>query len=148
MRTRGRGAMAKDTVFSPSFGNRPSYFVGREALMGRLIAGLENAPGSRSRAVVLLGQRGSGKTVLLSELADRAANKGYVVATPTVAAGGMLERIVEKIQDSGERYAKDRKARVSGASVGALGFPLDCSSRVKFRRRRASSTSLRSSRVS
>ena len=115
--------MVKDTVFSPSFGNRPSYFVGRETLMDRLIAGLENAPGSRSRAVVLLGQRVSGKTVLLWELADRAANKGYVVATPTVAAGGMLERIVEKIQDSGERYAKDRKARVSGASVGALGFP-------------------------
>lgn len=44
------------------------------------------------------------------------------MATPTVAAGGMLERIVEKIQDSGERYAKERKTRMSGASVGALGF--------------------------
>ncbi len=114
--------MVKDTVFSPSFGNRPSYFVGRETLMDRLIAGLENAPGSRDRAIVLLGQRGGGKTVLLRELADRAAEKGYVVATPTVAAGGMLERIVEKIQDSGERYAKERKTRMSGASVGALGF--------------------------
>ncbi len=50
--------MVKDTVFSPSFGNRPSYFVGRETLMDRLIAGLENASGSRDRAIVLLGQRG------------------------------------------------------------------------------------------
>ncbi len=79
-------------------------------------------PGSRERAVVLLGQRGSGKTVLLWELADRAESLGYVVATPTVASEGILERIVEKIQDAGEKHLGHRKQHVSGGSVGALGF--------------------------
>lgn len=111
-----------DPIFSPSFGNRPTQMVGREGLVRQLLGGLESRPGSRERVAVVLGQRGSGKTVLLWEIADHARKKGFVVATPTVAAEGMLERIVEKIQDDGERYVKDRKTHLTGGSVGALGF--------------------------
>ncbi len=116
--------MIKDTIFSPSFGNRPSQLVGRENLLDELLAGLKQKPGSRERAVVILGQRGSGKTVLLWELADRASDIGYVVARPTVASEGMLSRIIEKIQDDGARFVKaeNGKARASGGSVGAFGF--------------------------
>lgn len=110
-------------VFSPSFGNRPSYLVGREPVIDTFLEGLAQEPGSRERAIVLLGQRGSGKTVLLWELADRASNLGFVVATPTVASEDMLERIVEKIQDDGERYIKpSRTSHLTGGSVGAFGF--------------------------
>ena len=62
-----------DEVFSPSFGNRPSFLVGRSQLLSQLEQGLQSRPGSRERTVVVLGQRGSGKTVLLWELADRIA---------------------------------------------------------------------------
>ena len=48
---------------------------------------LEQEPGNRDRAMLMLGQRGSGKTVLLWELADRARKLGFVVATPTVLRG-------------------------------------------------------------
>ena len=111
-----------DTIFSPSFGNRPSYLVGREAVVTRLVDGLQSPPGARERSVVLLGHRGSGKTVLLWELADRAKQLGYVVASPTITSHGMLERIVEKIQDAGAQYVKDASARIAGGSIGALGF--------------------------
>ncbi|WP_322151785.1 hypothetical protein [Paratractidigestivibacter sp.] len=57
--------MIKDTIFSPAFGNRPTYLVGRELVLDGLIAGLDSVPGSKERSTVLLGQRGSGKTVLL-----------------------------------------------------------------------------------
>ncbi|MBQ9004178.1 MAG: ATP-binding protein [Eggerthellaceae bacterium] len=112
----------RDLVFSPAFGNRPSQLVGREHLLEQLLDGLETAPGSRERATVLLGQRGSGKTVLLWELADRARDRGFVVASPTVVSEGMNERIIEKIQDDGARYAKGKRAKIVGGSVGALGF--------------------------
>lgn len=113
----------EDNVFSPSFGNRPAQLVGREEVIARFLEGLSEAPGSRSRSTVLLGQRGSGKTVLLWELADRARELGYVVATPTVATEGMLERVVEKIQEDGLRFANDASApRVSGASMSIMGF--------------------------
>lgn len=116
------GPMIRDTIFSPSFGNRPTYLVGREKLVDDIIAGLHTAPGSRERAVILLGQRGMGKTVLLWELADRARAAGFIVATPTVASADMPERIIEKLQDDGERALKDKQLKLSGASLGALGF--------------------------
>ena len=114
--------MARDTIFSPAFGNRPSQLVGRESVMRSLLHGLGQMPGSRERSVVLLGQRGSGKTVLLWELADQASERGWVVASPTIASGDMPERIVEKIQDAGEPYVKRNTPKLSGGSVGALGF--------------------------
>ncbi len=114
--------MRIDTIFSPSFGNRPSYLVGREAILREFVQGLVSEPGNRDRAIVLLGQRGSGKTVLLWELADRAKELGFVVATPTVTSDGMLERIVEKIQESGERYVGQQRSRLAGGNIGALGF--------------------------
>lgn len=114
--------MVRDVIFSPSFGNRPSQLVGREDLLRILAEGIRTRPGSRERATVILGQRGSGKTVLLWELADRATEQGFIVASPTIVAEGMLERIVEKVQDAGERHLKERRTRMTGGSVGALGF--------------------------
>lgn len=112
----------RETIFSPAFGNRPSYLVGREAVLQTLLDGLSSAPGSRERAVVMLGQRGMGKTVLLWELADRAREQGFVVANPTVASSDMLERMIEKLQEDGERVLGAEKAKISGANIGALGF--------------------------
>lgn len=114
--------MPKDTIFSPSFGNRPTHLLGRQAILQDFSNALTMETGNRERSLVLLGQRGTGKTVLLWELADLARSQGYVVANPTTVSDGMLERIVEKIQDDGERFTKNRQARLSGANIGALGF--------------------------
>ncbi|MEE1273631.1 MAG: ATP-binding protein [Olegusella sp.] len=117
-----RKALTRDEIFSPSFGNRPTYLVGRSAVLKRLDQCLSSRPGSRDRATVMLGQRGSGKTVLLWELADRARQAGFAVATPTIVADGMLDRIVEKIQDDGSRYIPADGPHVTGGSLGFLGF--------------------------
>ena len=114
--------MVEDTIFSPAFGNRPSHLVGRREIIEGFLQGLDKEPGNRERATVMLGQRGSGKTVLLWELADRAREHGFVVANPTVVTEGMLDRIIEKIQDDGERFIKDRSTHLTGGSIGALGF--------------------------
>lgn len=114
--------MVHDTVFSPAFGNRPSQLVGRSSVLREFDGALQSPPGDRRRASLILGQRGSGKTVLLLEMMDRARDAGFVVAAPTVATEDMLDRIIEKIQDDGARLAKNRKTYLSGASIGALGF--------------------------
>ncbi len=105
----------KDTVFAPSFGNRPSLLVGRDSLLIDVKYALETNPGTKDRALILLGPRGIGKTVLLWEIADLAREKGYCVANPTIASDDMLDRIIEKIND-------DSQTRISGISVGAAGF--------------------------
>lgn len=112
----------RDTIFSPSFGNRPRQIVGRDELIEKLINGLESVPGSRERSIVVLGQRGAGKTVLLWELAGRARQLNYIVATPTIAFEGMLERVVEKIQDAGEEHVRQDSRHISGGNIGVLGF--------------------------
>lgn len=114
--------MSRDEIFSPSFGNRPTYLVGRAPVLKQLDQCLSSRPGSRDRATVMLGQRGSGKTVLLWELADRARQADFAVATPTIVADGMLDRIVEKIQDDGSRYIPADSSHVTGGSLGFLGF--------------------------
>ena len=114
--------MPKATVFVPSFGNRPGVLVGRDKIIDQFLSGLQRPPGSKERAVLFLGQRGFGKTVLLLELADLAKNQGFVVVSPTIVSPGMQERIVEKLQEEGERFLKKNKRKLSGGSLGAFGF--------------------------
>ena len=87
-----------DTIFVPSFGNRPRILVGREDILRQFELCLDSIPGSRERAVLLLGQRGYGKTVLLLELAERGKKHDCVVASPTITASGMLSRIFRKTE--------------------------------------------------
>ena len=108
--------------FTPAFGNRPSKLVGRDHELVSILNGLDTRPGSKERAVVLLGQRGYGKTVLLWEIADRARERGFVVATPTSVREGLLERIVEKLQEDGQNLLDATQTRPSGVGIGALGF--------------------------
>ena len=112
----------RDSVFSPSFGNRPSQLVGRDQMLTALLDGLLTKPGSRERASLLLGQRGSGKTVLLLELGDCARKRDLAVAMPTIVSSDMLERILEKLWVECDHMLGTRGPRVIGGGVSALGF--------------------------
>ena len=114
--------MISNTYFIPSFGNKPKELVGRSKEINTIISGLSSPVGSKERATLITGQRGYGKTVLLLELAERAAENGFITASPTVTSKGMLERIVEKIQDEGEKYLNASDLKLSGGTIGALGF--------------------------
>ena len=111
-----------DNIFSPSFGNKPNQLIGREGTISELLDGINTRYGSKERASLILGNRGVGKTVLLLELFELAKKNNYIVASPTIVSGGMLERIVEKIQDEGERYTDLNKSKITGGNVGFLGF--------------------------
>ena len=110
--------------FAPSFGNRPYALIGRDHEIKSFLDGLQSYPGSKDRTTLFLAQRGYGKTVLLLELAERAKEHDFIVASPTIVFHGMLDRIIEKIQEEGEEYIKDADYKLSGGSVGILGFTL------------------------
>lgn len=112
----------RDTVFVPSFGNRPRNLVGREEILATFKSALQSMPGSRERAMLILGQRGSGKTVLLLEFADIARKCGWMVASPTIVSKEMPNRILEKLQSEGDEYISKDKAQISGGSLSAFGF--------------------------
>ena len=110
-----------ESVFYPAFGNRPDRIVGREQVINSILKGLQFAPGHRDRATLLLGQRGTGKTALLLEIADRASSAGFITAHVT-ASTNMLEEIIELVQVGGAPYVTEKKSKIKGFSAGAMGF--------------------------
>ena len=109
------------SLFQPTFGNRPVQYIGRDGVIEQFMAGLKEPVGSRNRCTLFLGQRGMGKTALLLELSDRAQKAGYVVARVT-AHEGMPQAIIEQFQLNGSKFFNDDKRKLTGVSAGALGF--------------------------
>lgn len=108
-------------LFHPSFGSRPDRIVGREDIIEQFVQGINREPGHRDRATLILGQRGTGKTALLLQLADEAKARGFVAARVT-SGEDMLEEIIESIQLAGSKFVPKRQTKVKGFSAGALGF--------------------------
>ncbi len=65
--------------FHPGFGVSPPLLVGRDSLIAEFGEALEDGPGSAGRATLYTGARGSGKTVMLNAVEDRARSAGWVV---------------------------------------------------------------------
>ena len=99
--------------FSPHFGRTPWSLVGRDDLLSDLGNGLATGPGDARYTSVLMGVRGSGKTVLLNEIEDRAAADGWVVLSLDAGTPGLLDRIVSAIC-----YADDTYEALEASGVG------------------------------
>ena len=112
-----------NSVFQPTFGNRPDQYIGRDGVIEQFMEGLQEPVGSRNRCTLFLGQRGMGKTALLLELSDRATKAGYVVARVT-AHEGMPKAIIEQLQLNGSAYFEDERRKLTGVTAGALGFTI------------------------
>ena len=78
--------------FKPSFGVSPPVLVGRDALLDEFVEGLEDGPGAAARATIYTGARGSGKTVMLNAVEDRARELGWLLVSET-ASPGFVDRI-------------------------------------------------------
>jgi len=113
--------MNERNPFLPTFGNRPADIIGREDVLKKLEEGLRSVPGYPTRASVIIGQRGMGKTALLLELAERAEKHGFVAARVS-ANETMNEDIIQSIQLQGANYIKEGKRKLSGVNVNAFGF--------------------------
>ena len=86
-----------DNPFSPGFGRTPHAVVGRDRLLAEIADGLASGPGDHRFASLLMGVRGSGKTVVLNELEDRAARQGWVILSADSSSKGLPERIVNAV---------------------------------------------------
>jgi molybdopterin-guanine dinucleotide biosynthesis protein len=114
--------MASSNPFTPAFGSEPLFLAGREKVMEDILGGLENGPGDPNRVSILIGPRGSGKTVLLSKIAMEAEGKGWLSANVT-AAPGMLDGIIEQVQEKGEGFLPAKaKSRLTGVQLSGFGL--------------------------
>jgi AAA ATPase domain len=81
--------------FKPSFGVSPPLLAGRDGLIEEFAEALKDGPGSAGRATLYTGARGSGKTVMLNAIEDRAKELGWVVISET-ASPGFVERLAKE----------------------------------------------------
>ncbi len=95
---------ATDNPFSPGFGKSPRLLVGRERLLEDLASGLLSGPEDNRYTSILMGVRGSGKTVALNEIEDSAARSGWVVLSMDAGTPGLLERIARTIHQAAEDH--------------------------------------------
>lgn len=107
--------------FKPSFGSSPPVLVGRDQELDDFALGLEEGSGSPNRATIFTGARGVGKTVMLSEVSDRAARNGWISVDIT-AAPGMLDELSDLLTAQAQELLPKRGREVT--SVGAAGFSL------------------------
>jgi hypothetical protein len=115
--------------FRPSFGVSPPLLVGRDDLIDEFAEALEDGPGSAARATIYTGARGSGKTVMLNAVEDRAREHGWVVISDT-ASPGFVDRIVRQhlpglLRDFDPKAVRRRLTGITGplSSGGATQRP-------------------------
>ena len=121
---------ASSNPFSPGFGRSPRSLVGRDGLLGDLASGLLSGPEDNRYTSVLMGVRGSGKTVALNEIEDRSARSGWVVLSMDAGTPGLLERIARTIYQTVEGYesldlAKSYSRRSVERSMGVRLGPIE-----------------------
>lgn len=110
--------------FTPEFGSIPLVMAGREALRQEYLEAFEQGRGNPNLSSILVGPRGSGKTALLSSLAEEARGAGWI-PVGTAAMAGMLEDIYQQTRLVLEQFPEDRAkshvARMTGVTLGPVG---------------------------
>lgn len=85
--------------FKPTAGKRPPILVGRESVIEDFEEGLDNGAGAPGRLMLITGNRGCGKTVLLRELQRLASERGWAVVSDS-ASLGLCDRLADALRSN------------------------------------------------
>lgn len=85
--------------FKPTAGKRPPILIGRESVIEDFEEGLDNGAGAPGRLMLITGNRGYGKTVLLRELQRLASERGWAVVSDS-ASLGLCDRLAEALRSN------------------------------------------------
>lgn len=116
--------------FKPTAGKMPPILIGRQSIIDDFKEGPENGAGAPGRLMLITGQRGYGKTVMLTELGRVAKDAGWEVISET-ASEGMCDRLASALVRPGMKLRGANvqpSIGVSGilnASLGGASFSVD-----------------------
>ncbi|MBQ9043683.1 MAG: AAA family ATPase [Eggerthellaceae bacterium] len=106
--------------FTPTFGVVPPVMAGRDELLMRMRSAFENGLGDPNLSTIIIGARGTGKTALLSCIADEAQQAGWL-AVNVVASEGMLEDILQRAMESASEIAPSDSGRhITGIDLAQI----------------------------
>lgn len=116
--------------FKPTAGKMPPILIGRQSIIDDFKEGLENGAGAPGRLMLITGQRGYGKTVMLTELGRVAKDAGWEVISET-ASEGMCDRLASALVRPGMKLRGVNVQPSIGvpgilnASLGGASFSVD-----------------------
>lgn len=112
--------MEATNPFTPTFGMVPPFMAGRNGLLEEMSKAFRDGPGNPNLSTILVGARGTGKTALLSCIADEARSQGWI-GVDTVASTGMLEDILQQAGKAAAHLVDPAPARrLSAIGIGQI----------------------------
>lgn len=97
--------------FTAALGVSPAVLAGREEELDLITMAMLDGPGAHERVSVVSGARGSGKTVFLNAVEDRASQLDWTIISETATQG-----VVERIRNTAERNLQEFSLRTNVAS--------------------------------
>lgn len=110
-------------LFRPSFGTYPHLLVGRDQLLDEFEDTFDGLLDPAGLTILLSGQRGMGKTVLLDSYRRAAETAGWLVITES-SSNGLLERLTrDHLPRLLQKHSDKLPSQLESASgtIGPLG---------------------------
>ena len=127
--------------FTPTFGIVPQVLAGRSDILNDMDTAFEDGLGNPNLSTILVGARGTGKTALLSCIADEAQQRGWISAT-VVAIPGMLDDVIQRTLEAASEFLEPKRTkRLTGleiAQVLGLEWTTEPSEQANWRTRMSS----------
>lgn len=114
--------MAKSNPFSPTFGAPPPELAGRDDILEAIEDALDTGPTHPDYSALLIGARGTGKTVMLEAIEEQARGQGWLTISDTAFPAGLPIRIASSaaalLRTSGDDQPRWRITGLHAASIG------------------------------
>lgn len=106
--------------FNPSFGKMPSIFLDRSSLANQIITELDNI-NSPYQTSLIYGQRGSGKTTLMTDISTKLRKRADWIVINLVLDDDLLLSLVDQLQQHVRQIPQlaDFKLDIFGLGMGA-----------------------------
>lgn len=109
--------------FAPTFGTAPPLLAGRDDILMGIADAWTTGPTHPAYTSLLLGRRGSGKTVVLEALRVLGHGRGWLSISEAAATTGLLNRLAHKAAEHLNLCAADLHADI-GKDLAAAGIAL------------------------
>lgn len=116
--------MTQANPFTPAFGTIPAIVVGREAILRDMRAAFVAGPGNPNLSTILIGARGTGKTVCMSCIATEAMEEGWICIR-TSAMAGMLDDLYQQALRVAREHLPESGSHLTSLSLGPVSASWD-----------------------